>query len=79
MILQLINFIYDETKSKKKYGQNNGINNEFADQDNRGAFTTRYDRQHCATLKVPCRFVSDHSCCRFKVKYKILKVKCVIF
>ena len=30
-------------------------------------FSQRYDRPHCATLKVPCRFVSDHACCRFKV------------
>ena len=62
-----------QTKLQKKHGQNEAINNEFKYQDNRGEFVTSYDREHCATLKVPCRFVSDHSCCRFKVSYKTLK------
>ena len=26
-----------------------------------------YDKQVCASLRVPCRFVNDHPCCRFEM------------
>ena len=38
---------------------------EFEDHDLSG--TRGYDKQLCATLRVPCRFVNDHPCCRFEM------------
>lgn len=38
---------------------------EFADHELTG--TRGYDKQLCATLRVPCRFVNDHPCCRFEM------------
>ncbi len=31
-----------------------------------------YDRDNCADLKVPCRFVSDHPCCRFRMPVELV-------
>ncbi len=32
-----------------------------------GTMTSIYSRSACAAMKVPCRFVSDHPCCRHRM------------